>query len=198
MKWKLIGVPSALPAWSVAVAVNVCSSPTIRCSTSRSPLTQFAATPSNVQVNAAPGSSLESAKSTPESPAWRAWRIVSGAAVSTVNVWEAGVASVLPAASRARTSNVCDPSLSFAAVNGVVHAANAAPSTRHSNVALPSGDVNAKVGVLSFVVDAIGVSVVSGATVSTVQVATAALESVFPAASTAWTRNVCEPWPRES
>ena len=39
--------------------------------------------------------------------------VVSGAAVSTVNVRVAGVASTLPAASRARTSNVCAPSARF-------------------------------------------------------------------------------------
>ena len=35
---------------------------------------------------------------------------VSGAVVSTVHVRVAGVASTLPAASLARTENVCDPS----------------------------------------------------------------------------------------
>ena len=39
--------------------------------------------------------------------------VVSGAAVSTVNVRVAGVASTFPAASRARTSNVCAPSARF-------------------------------------------------------------------------------------
>ena len=36
--------------------------------------------------------------------------VVFGAAVSTVQVKEAGVGSVLPAASVARTSKVCEPS----------------------------------------------------------------------------------------
>ena len=35
--------------------------------------------------------------------------VVSGAVVSTVNVRVAGVASTLPAASIARTANVCSP-----------------------------------------------------------------------------------------
>ena len=37
--------------------------------------------------------------------------VVSGAVVSTVNVRVAGVASTFPAASRARTENVYDPSV---------------------------------------------------------------------------------------
>ena len=47
-------------------------------------------------------------------------------------------------------------------VNGEVHAANAAPSTRHWNVA-PASEVKVNVGVASLVGDAIGVSVVCGA-----------------------------------
>ena len=38
--------------------------------------------------------------------------VVSGAIVSTVHVYEAGVASVLPAASVAATRKVCEPSAS--------------------------------------------------------------------------------------
>ncbi len=40
-------------------------------------------------------------------------RVVFGGTVSTVNVQLAGVVSVLPAASMARTSNVCSASLRF-------------------------------------------------------------------------------------
>ena len=61
--------------------------------------------------------------------------VVSGAVVSTMNVCVAGLASVLPAASVARTWNVWLPSLSAASVCEDVHAANGALSTRHWNVA---------------------------------------------------------------
>jgi hypothetical protein len=46
---------------------------------------------------------------------------VSGARVSTVNVRAAGVASVFPAASVARTSNVCCPSVNEATARGEEH-----------------------------------------------------------------------------
>ena len=61
--------------------------------------------------------------------------VVSGGIVSTVNVRVAGVGSTLPAASRARTANVYSPSASAPRLCGDVHAANAAASSRHSNVA---------------------------------------------------------------
>ena len=50
---------------------------------------------------------------------------------------------------------MCEPCASAAVVNGEVHAANAAPSTRHSNVA-PASEVNVKVGVVSLVGEAMG------------------------------------------
>ena len=58
--------------------------------------------------------------------------VVSGAAVSTVHAREAGVGSVLPARSTARTSKVWLPSPSPDTVAGDVQAAKAAPSRRHS------------------------------------------------------------------
>src|SRR3954454_24231625 len=57
--------------------------------------------------------------------------VVSGATVSMTKVCDAGVASWLPAASVARTSKVCVPSVSAAVVNGVAQLAKAAVSTRH-------------------------------------------------------------------
>ncbi len=52
----------------------------------------------------------------------------------------------------------------------LVQAWNSAPSTEHSNVAVPSGDENVKVGVGSLDgLDGVVFMVVSGATVSTVQ-----------------------------
>ena len=87
-----------------------------------------------------------------------------GAVRSTMNVALAGEASVPPLLD-ARTWKVCEPSASDAVVYGDVHAANAAASTLHSNVAPVDGvAVNAKVGVSS-VVGLVGadVIVVSGA-----------------------------------
>ena len=86
-----------------------------------------------------------------EPPAGPPVIVVSGAAVSTVNVRDAGVGSVPFGPLTARTSNVCEPSVSAAVVNGVVQAANAAASTRHSNVTPPSFELNVNVGVLSLV-----------------------------------------------
>ena len=51
---------------------------------------------------------------------------VSGATVSTVNVRVAGVMSTLPAASVARTENVCSPSAKVPVAYGDVHGANGA------------------------------------------------------------------------
>ena len=101
---------------------------------------------------------------------------------------------MLPAASVARTWNVCDPSASAAVVNGEVQDANAAGVDLHSNVEPPSVEVNVNVGVLSLVVPSGGdVIVVFGAAVSTVNVRDAGVASVLPAASVARTSNVCDP-----
>src|SRR6185436_6287253 len=88
---------------------------------------------------------------------------------------------------------VCAPSLSAAVVNGVEHAANAAASTRHSNVPV-SVEENPNVGVLSPVAPAGPVSiVVFGAVRSITIVCVAGVASVLPAASVARTLTVCEP-----
>ncbi len=79
-------------------------------------------------------------------------------------------------------------------VNGEVQVANAAPSTRHWNVEPASVAVKVNVGVLSLPGLSTGVSDVSGATVSTVQVREAGVASTLPAASVARTSNVWEPW----
>src|SRR5947207_4814638 len=61
--------------------------------------------------------------------------LVSGAVRSTVQVWVAGEASVLPAASVARTSKVWLPSLSAGErVSGEVQAVQLPLSIRHSKV----------------------------------------------------------------
>jgi hypothetical protein len=54
--------------------------------------------------------------------------------VTSVKLRAAGVWSTLPATSVARTANVCFPGLTGPTAAGDVHGANAAPSSRHSNV----------------------------------------------------------------
>ena len=116
-----------------------------------------------------------------------------GATTATVNVRVAGVASTLPAASLARTANVCWPSARFVYACGDVLVANAAPSRRHSNVA-PGSLVKANDAELEVMVP-VGplVIVVSGAAVSTVNVRVAGEPSTLPAASRARTENVLSP-----
>src|SRR5918996_2295943 len=118
--------------------------------------------------------------------------VVCGAAVSTVIARLAGLPSVLPAASVARTSNVCAPSDNAPVVCGDVQAAKAALSTRHWKFA-PGSLENPNVGVESLV-NPVGPEsiVVCGAAVSTV-IARLAAAPVLPAASVARTSNVWAP-----
>jgi hypothetical protein len=109
-----------------------------------------------------------------------------GAVVSTVNVTVAGDASKLPAASVARTSNVCAPSLSGGDVKGVGHGAKPWASNWHANVAFGSSDENVNVGVGLLVgLDGPESIVVSGAVMSTVNDLSSGVRSIFPAASLA-------------
>ena len=122
---------------------------------------------------------------------------VSGAMVSTVQSRCAGVWSVLPAASTARTSKACGPCARLEWLAGDVQLANAATPSRHWNVAAPSGEANAK----DAAVEDVGpcgppVSEVSGATVSTVHSRRAGLGSGLPAVFTARTSKVCGPCAR--
>ena len=120
--------------------------------------------------------------------------VVSGAAVSTVKLRDAGVASTLPAVSVARTSNVCAPSASDAVVCGELQEAHAPASTRHSNVEPAWLDENANVGVASFVGPDGPLSiVVCGAAVSTVKLRDAGVASTLPAGSVARTSKVWAP-----
>src|ERR671915_2562138 len=118
--------------------------------------------------------------------------VVCGAAVSTVKARLAGLVSVLPAASVARTSNVCAPSDNAPVVCGEVQAAKAAASTRHWKLA-PASLENPNIGVES-PVKPVGPEsiVVCGAAVSTV-IARLAAAPVLPAASVARTSNVWAP-----
>ena len=131
-------------------------------------------------------------------PAGPAVIVVSGGvvstAVSTVKSREAGVGSVLPAVSVARTSKVWAPSVSAAVVCGEVQAANASLSMRHLKVEPVSVESKEKVGVLSLVVP-VGppVIVVFGGAVSTVKSREAGVGSVLPAVSVARTSKVWAP-----
>ncbi len=94
----------------------------------------------------------------------------------------AGVPSVLPAVSVARTSNVWLPSAGAAVVCGLVHGAQRPPSTRHSKVDPPSLEWKVKVGVASLSSAGGAESiVVSGAVRSTTHVREAGVPSVLPA-----------------
>ena len=95
---------------------------------------------------------------------------VSGAIVSILHVYVAGLASTLPAVSIALTWKLCDPSESDGVVNGEVHATNAAESNEHWKVEV-SLAVKLRLGVvtlLGFV--GYAVIVVSGAVVSGITV----------------------------
>jgi hypothetical protein len=77
--------------------------------------------------------------------------VVSGAVVSTVKARVAGVGSVFPAGSVARTENVYGPSRSATGVNGDAQAAYVLPSSEQANVDPASLAVNENVGVASVV-----------------------------------------------
>src|SRR4029079_289416 len=121
-----------------------------------------------------------------------------GAVIETVGgpraidqVCEAGVPSVLPAVSVARTSKVWLPSASAAVVCGLVQGVQLPPSMRHSKVAPASPELNAKVGVASLSSAGGPESMLLfGAVRSIVQVDEAGLPSVLPAMSVARTSNV--------
>src|SRR5947207_1256593 len=128
---------------------------------------------------------------------------VVGAVIVTVGgprsidqVWLAGVPSVLPAASVARTSKVWLPSASAAVVCGLVQAIQLPASTRHAKVELGSLELKANVGVASLS-SAGGAEpiVVFGAVRSTVHVRLAGVASVLPAGSVARTSKVWLPSP---
>ena len=185
------GVPSVLPAGSVARTSNVwlpsTRGPTVaglaHGSQSMPPSRRHSKDePGSLESNSNDGDALL------EGLPGTVVKVVSGAAVSTVQAYEAGVGSVLPAPSIARTSKVWLPSASRPATSGLVHGVQGPASTRHSKAAPGSSDSNSKVGASSFDGSA-GTStiVVCGATVSTVQVYEAGVGSVFAAPSVART-----------
>src|SRR6266498_3098644 len=118
-------------------------------------------------------------------------RVTTGTTVSIVH-WNEATALALPAASTARTKNVCRPSANGPNEAPLAHAANAAASTRHSKPDAPAEpNVNVVDGVETTAACA-PIDGTAGATVSIVHW-TEAAALAFPAASTARTKNVCRP-----
>ena len=115
---------------------------------------------------------------------------------ATVQLTLAGVGSVLPAASRARTWTVWAPAGRFEYVLGETHGPKAPPSSRHSMVEPGSDEAAMTVAALFTSVPAGPLADVSGAVVSTIHVRVAGLASVLPSASFARTWNVCCPCAR--
>jgi hypothetical protein len=103
----------------------------------------------------------------------------------------------LPAASFARTENVCDPFEMLVYVVGDVQGTQAPPSSLHSKLDPASVEVKVNVALVELTVP-LGPLVIDvfGATVSTVQVRVAGVWPTFPAMSFARTENVCEPCAR--
>ena len=116
--------------------------------------------------------------------------------MSTVQVRVASVGSTLPAASVARTEKVCAPWASPVSARGEVQVCQAPSSSLHSKVEPASVELNEMLALVEATVP-VGPEpiVVSGATVSTVQVRVASVGSTLPAASVARTRKVCDPGP---
>ena len=192
---RVAGVGSVLPAESVARTENVyvpsASVPRLRGDEHAWNDPVAAPGPSRRHSNVEPDSVEENVNDGAlfaDVPAGPVLIVVSGAVVSTVNVRVAGVGSTLPAASIARTENVCVPSASVPEECGDVQRANdpspPGPSSLHSNVEPDSDDVNENGGPPA-------ANVVSGGVVSTVNVRVAGVGSTLPAASIARTENVC-------
>ena len=115
--------------------------------------------------------------------------VTTGAVVSTVHDQVAGLGSVLPEVSVARTANVCGPAATVKEMPDT-QVANAAPSCEHWNVEPALVLVNENAAVVAFVKAAgLAVMVVSGTAESTVHVRVAAALT-FPAASVATTDTV--------
>ncbi len=120
---------------------------------------------------------------------------VSGAVVSTVRTRVAGLGSVFPASSVARTAKVCSPSSSFVYACGEEHFCQGPPSSRQLKVECGSLEANPnEASAETTGPDGPDVIVVWGARRSTtVHERDAGEESRIPAASRANTWNVCEP-----
>ena len=109
--------------------------------------------------------------------------LVSGGIASIVQMNLAAILSVLPAASMARTWNVCFALPKLLYTCGLVQEANALTSNLHSNVPPASVEVKSNLALVSFVtVGGCKVIVVFGRVLSIVQSKLAGVGSVWPAA----------------
>ncbi|HMJ94421.1 MAG TPA: hypothetical protein VK486_01120, partial [Thermoleophilaceae bacterium] len=186
MKLSDAGVASTLPAGSIVRTSKVCG-PSPSAAVVWPELQEPQAPPSTRHSKVEPGSGDEKVNVGVESfvgPDGPLSIVVFGAAVSTVKLRDAGVASTFPAGSVARASKLWRPSASEAVVTGVEHEPHAPASTRHSNVEPAWLDEKANVGVASLVGPDGPLSiVVCGAAVSTVRLRDAGVASTFPAGS---------------
>ena len=124
---------------------------------------------------------------------------VSGAVVSTVHAKVAALASAFPAASVARTSNVCPPSARPAYDGGTLALGEGRAVERALEGRALLARRERERGVHRVREQGrAGVDRVSGGAVSTVQERSAALGSVLPASSVACTAKVCRPSARPS
>ena len=125
--------------------------------------------------------------------------VVSGAAVSMVQLWVAGDWSVLPAASVARTRNTWSPAERPVYCLGEVHGKYAPLSIEQANVEPASSAVKSKVALTLLVVAAgapAPIVVCGGVPSLTRQLNLAGVGSTLPSASTARTSNVWSPTAR--
>lgn len=118
---------------------------------------------------------------------------VLGAVRSTVHVMVAGVGSVFPAGSMARTARVCSPLVSDVRFAGDEQVVQLALSSWHWNVEAASSAANENDAVVEFVAPKVPETDVVGGTRSMIHVVLAGVGSVLPAASVARTWTVCSP-----
>src|SRR6266852_314711 len=194
----LAGVERVLPAWSVARTSKVWL-PSASAGEIVSGLEQLVQPPPSIRHSNVDPDSLElnvkvGVVSLEGLPGLESI-VVSGGPVSTIQLWLAGEASVLPAWSVARTSKVWLPSpRAGEIVSGDEQPVQLPPSTRHSKVEPLSEELKVKTGVvLPEGLAGLESMVVFGAVRSTVQVWLAGEASVLPAASVARTSNVWLP-----
>src|SRR5205085_671325 len=112
-----------------------------------------------------------------------------GGVRSLVHRYTAGVGSTFPAASIARTLNVCAPEPCTSTASGDVHAPYVALPNAHWNVEPASVEANENT-TTSFATTFPGLAIaVSGGVLSTVHAIGCAVGSTLPAGSTAWMRS---------
>src|SRR6266545_104409 len=182
---SLAGVESLLPAASVPRTSKVWL-PSARAAVVCGLVQEVQLPPSRRHSNVEPGSEelkLKLGVASLSSAGGAESIVVFGAVRSAIQVWVAGVPSVLPAASVPRMSRVWLPSASAAVVCGLVQELQLPPSRRHSKLEPGSEALKAKVGVVSLDGSAgPESSVVSGAVLSTGRLATTS-DPVWPTVS---------------